>query len=79
MMMVRADPRTGDLLAWPELAEARARAEAAEDARLKAAGRYRRAPHGEVQNRLRALQEATAEALKAWSEFEAVENRTARQ
>jgi hypothetical protein len=54
-----------DLLAWPAVAEARARLDQAEAARETAATRYRLAPWGERQNRLKAFQAASQEALKA--------------
>lgn len=62
-----------DLLDWPEVKAARDGLAAAEAARLKAADRIRRAPHGEIQHRQRALQEATHAALRAAMELDAVE------
>lgn len=64
-MAARAPLPEIDLLAWPAVAAARAELEAAEAARLVAAQRWRLAPHGQVQSRLRAFQEATLRALKA--------------
>jgi hypothetical protein len=63
-MAARATPSV-DLFAWREVADARAAAEEAAARRERAAERYRFAPHGEVLNRLNALQEATEEALRA--------------
>ncbi len=54
-----------DLFAWPAVRAAQDRVEAAEQARQEALRRHRCAPHGEVQSRLKALQEASHEALKA--------------
>lgn len=54
-----------DLLAWPAVEAARAELIAAEEARAVAEQRWRWAPHGQVQDRLRAFQEATHRALNA--------------
>lgn len=62
-----------DLLDWPEVKAARDGLAAAEAARLDAAKRLKRAPHGELQARKRALQEATHEALRAALALRAVE------
>lgn len=58
-------PASIDLFAWPAVHDAQLQAEQAHARRVEAARRYRLAPHGEVTSRLRALQEATAAALKA--------------
>lgn len=68
-MAARA-PSSIDLFAWPAVRAARLRLEAAEQARLDAIRRYRVAPHGELQSRLRTLQEAAHEALRARLELE---------
>lgn len=65
MMMAAAVAAAPDLFAWREVEDARAAAEAANEARERAIQRLHTAPHGEVQNRARALQEATHRALIA--------------
>jgi hypothetical protein len=54
-----------DLLAWPEIAEAKAAVAAAHAGAAEAARRVRCAPHGEKITRLKALQTAVSAALKA--------------
>ncbi len=54
-----------DLLAWPEIAEARAAVVAARAEAAEAARRVRCAPHGEKLVRLKALQTAVSASLKA--------------
>ena len=73
MIMAAARPTTPDLLAWPAMKAAADRLEAAEAARVRAARRYQYAPHGEKESRLRALQEATQEALAAQLALAAIE------
>lgn len=64
--MSRAARHTGpDLFALAELAEAEGAAVAAEQARLEAERKYRFAPHGKREGRLRDLQEAAQAALRA--------------
>ncbi len=59
------EPPQPDLLAWPALRDAEMRVVEAAEARRAAERRYRLAPYGERDNRLRAFQEASAEALRA--------------
>ena len=54
-----------DLLNWPAFQEAEARTVAARAAWAAAQRRYRLAPLGMRQSRLRALEEASQEALRA--------------
>jgi hypothetical protein len=54
-----------DLLAWPEIAEARAAVVSAHAEAAEAARRVRCAPHGEKVVRLKALQTAVSATLKA--------------
>jgi hypothetical protein len=54
-----------DLLSWPAFQEAEARTVAARAAWGEARRRYQRAPHGTRESRLRALEEASQEALRA--------------
>lgn len=61
-----------DLLAWPTVADARAAVEAAEAARDVAFRRWKLAPHGEIESRLKAFREATQEALTAAAALKAV-------
>jgi len=71
-MAAARSPASIDLLAWPAVEEARARAEAAEVKREAAARKYRLAPHGERVSRLNALQEASHEALRADLELQTI-------
>jgi hypothetical protein len=64
-MMAAAAPPACDLFVWRDEQDARARAAAAVEVRDLALARYRRAPHGQVLVRLRALQEATENLLRA--------------
>lgn len=54
-----------DLLAWPEIAEARAAVARAHAEKAEAERRARCAPHGEKVTRLKALQTAVSASLKA--------------
>jgi RPA family protein len=65
MIMAAFRPRQVDLLSWPAIHEAELRAEAAEAARASAHRRWRLAPHGEIENRLKAFKEASQAALAA--------------
>lgn len=56
---------TVDLLSWPDVKDAEAAALDTRAAWSLAQRRYRIAPHGERQSRLRALQEAAEAALRA--------------
>lgn len=74
----RSVPREPDLFTVEEIAAtahpaeaAKARLEAAQIAQLHALRRSRYAPHGEGKARLKALQEATHEVLRAAAELAA--------
>ncbi len=54
-----------DLLSWPELEAAKAALASAHARQVEARRRVRCAPHGEIQSRLSALQEAVRASLKA--------------
>lgn len=58
-----------DLLSWPDLAEAEGRVTTAETAVREAQRRYWLAPHGRRRERLSALKEASAAALRAGVEL----------
>ncbi len=67
-----------DLFAWPEVASARAAAEAAEVNRSMAERRLRHAPHGEISSRREAFQAATEDALRAEAALAAAIERASR-
>lgn len=72
-MTARAPALAFDLLAWPAIEAARAERDAAELARAEALDRWRYAPRGKAQERLRALQEATQRLLRAGEAVAAAE------
>ncbi|MDB5432402.1 MAG: hypothetical protein JWP35_3518 [Caulobacter sp.] len=71
-MAAVSTPSGIDLFAWPAVAEARTRVEAARAAREEAVARTRFIPYGEKEARLSALREASHEALKAEAHLAAV-------
>ena len=58
-----------DLLSWPAVREAEAAVVAAQQAWTEAQRRYHFAPHGKREARLKVLQEAAHEALRAGAEL----------
>lgn len=67
-----AAPAAPDLLAWPEVKAAQDRARAAETALRRARHLAHHAPRGQRTARLKALSEASAEALRAGVELQRV-------
>jgi len=76
--MVQAAPVQIDLLAWPDVQAAEQRTVAAHERWSEASRKYRVSPHGEVNVRLRALQDASEEVLRAELALQAVVRQASR-